>query len=404
MASILGSVFSAVPGLLGYAAQSAGQGQQGHRGLLDFIQDPTGDDSMKRQLMALQLADLQAKQEGRSAAIAQFQPHSQAGLLGGPRQDGQGLLNMPGASIPGLTPDMSAALAKMSPETAMSAMVKDTSPVKLGEGESLFRPDGKGGYSPVAQGGEKLPPGFIRGPDGGMVASPGWLQAETALRMAGKPITNMNMPPAEKAEDVAYGTAMGTAAAGVHAGARGAENQLAQLDRLDALMQQAQTGRLAPAMSTASAWGQALGMDPDTLKKIGVDPNAAMVGEGFSSIANKMVTGMIGSGGFPANNFSDADRKFLTQTMPQLGTTPAGNQMIMQAMRSEAERNITKERMWLDAKKQGKTYADFQGDWNRHVQSTPVFPRPKTPQEAAGLKPGTIFIGPDGTPRMVPMQ
>lgn len=388
-------------GLLGYGAQEiSGGGGASHRGLLDFIADPSGEEGVRRQMMQAQLAELQSKQAGRQAAISAFQPQTQGGLLGGPRQDGQGLMQAPGVTIPGLSPQMSMALAQMSPETAMSAMMKDTAPVKLGEGESLFRPDGKGGYAPVAQGSPKLPEGMFQGPNGPQFY-PGFIQGKSQIAMAGKPINNMNMPPAEKAEDVAYGTEMGKAAATVHSGARSAETQLAQLDRLDALMQQAKTGKLTPAESTAGAWMQALGIDP---AKAGIDPNAAMVGQGFESIANKMVTGMIGGGGFPANNFSDADRAFLTKTMPQLSNTPEGNQMIMQSMRAEAQRNIEKERLWLAAKKQGKTYADFQGDWNNYVRSNPVFPKLKSPQEAAGMKPGTIFLDPNGIPRMVPMQ
>jgi hypothetical protein len=213
---------------------------------------------------------------------------------------------------------------------------------------------------------------------------------------------NINLPPVESEFQKSYGGEMGKAAAKIHDAADNSRTQIQRLQLLDGLLSDVETGKLAPFRSNLGAWAQDLGISPDVLARFGIKPTDPVNSQGITAITNALTVGMIGPGGFPANNFSDADRKFLQETMPQLSNTPGGNRIISQAMRRAAERNIAKEEMWLAANEAGKTYPAFLREWNGYVKATPLFPKVMSAEQMAQLPSGTVFTAPDGSVRVRP--
>ncbi|KAA2234173.1 hypothetical protein [Salinarimonas soli] len=77
------------------------------------------------------------------------------------------------------------------------------------------------------------------------------------------------------------------------------------------------------------------------------------------------MVGQIGAGGFPANNFSDADRQFLIETVPALANSPGGNGMILEAMkRTETLKveNAKAYRHWRSNAPKGSSFYDFENE------------------------------------------
>ncbi len=159
---------------------------------------------------------------------------------------------------------------------------------------------------------------------------------------------------------------------------RSADTTLAERQRLEvfkSLVSDFKTGKMAPAQATAGAWADALGVDPKIMEKLGVPPNAAMNGQLIESLSNQMTLGMIGTkggeGGMPANNFSDADRAFLSKTAPGLARMPGGNLILAEIKSRGLDRQLEKVAMWDDYRSQKKDFGDFERDWRKKVRSEP---------------------------------
>lgn len=224
---------------------------------------------------------------------------------------------------------------------------------------------------------------------------PGRLQ----VAAAGRPQVNVDTRQ-ETEFAKAYGGQLGKDAAAIHDTANAARTNLGRLDLLDSLMGQVETGKLAPTRATLGAWAMELGLTGEAMQRLGLDPKMPMNAQGITSVTNALTLGQIGSGGMPANNFSNTDLKFLQETMPQLSNTPGGNRIISQAMRAALLRNVEKEDAWLDASKAGKSYPEFLRDWNKRVKETPLFPSVRDEATYRTLKPGTVYTAPDGTVRV----
>lgn len=156
---------------------------------------------------------------------------------------------------------------------------------------------------------------------------------------------------------------------------RSADSTMAERQKLEvfkSLNNDFKTGKLAPAQATVGAWADALGIDAT---KLGVPANAAINGQLIESLSNQMTLGMIGNkageGGMPANNFSDADRSFLSKTAPGLARMQGGNQVLAEIKARSLDRQLDKVAMWDDYRSQGKKYEDFERDWRQKVRSSP---------------------------------
>lgn len=301
------------------------------------------------------------------------------------------------------------------PRTGKTVVQGQVAPVKVGQGESLVDPvTGKRVFdlpakpefrtSFDAQGREIVvrvnPDGSLTQVSGSKtdLLSPGAMEQKLGIAAAGRNQITIDQR-ADNEFEKNYGKGLSERALTDLSAADAARKSIAQLDRLQALTSDFQTGKLAPAKATVAAWAQDLGVDP---AKLGLDPNAAINAQGVEAITNAMTVGQIGAGGFPANNFSNADRTFLQKTVPQIGNTPGGNAIISQAMRQGLERSIEKEQQWLSAREQGKSYEQFMQSWNKYIKDTPVFPKIDSQANFAMLRSGTVFTAPDGSVRVKP--
>ncbi|HEY8353847.1 MAG TPA: hypothetical protein VIK69_02380 [Methylophilaceae bacterium] len=235
----------------------------------------------------------------------------------------------------------------------------------------------------------------------------------------------------EREETKAFGKAAGEAAAETMKAAGAASQKLAQLDLAEKRLDQVEQGRLVPGKMKLTALAKALGLNDEFLKRIGLNPDQLADQQAFEALRGSMMVEMIGSGGFPANNFSDADREFLLGTLMSLANDPRANKLIIEAARRVEKLKIEKARAFRDWKKENKdgSFFDFETDWIARMQQQDVFGDLRREAEALGgagaqqagggggqsrpvpvrteedfrlLPPGTVFIAPDGTVRRKP--
>ncbi|MEO6966375.1 MAG: hypothetical protein ABI076_10855 [Acidobacteriaceae bacterium] len=160
------------------------------------------------------------------------------------------------------------------------------------------------------------------------------LDLEMAMRHASKNDTNVTIDQkGETEESKAAGKAAGERRASMFTAANSATNNLASLTRVQTLLDQVDQGKLAPSRMTISAWAKSLGVNDDFAKGLGLDPKKVGDAQALQAMTNELVLGKIGAGGMPANNFSDADRSFLTDTLPKLGNDPRANKILIEASR-----------------------------------------------------------------------
>lgn len=235
----------------------------------------------------------------------------------------------------------------------------------------------------------------------------------------------------EREESKAFGKAVGESAAETMKAAGSASKQISQLNNLQQRLEQVAQGRLAPGKMKLTAFAKSLGLNDEFLEGIGLDPQKLGDAQAIQAITGRMVVDMIGSGGFPANNFSDADREFLLSTVPSLANDPRANKLIIETAKRAAQMNIDKARAWRDWKRGNKdgSFFDFETDWIARMQQQDVFGDLRREAEALGgagaqqaggdggqgrpvpvrteedfrlLPSGTLFTAPDGTVRRKP--
>lgn len=151
--------------------------------------------------------------------------------------------------------------------------------------------------------------------------------------------------------DQERGKAAAASVGTIESQAAAAPGTLRQLDQLERASQGFQTGAGAGARMTVGKIAQALGIKDDALPA-GLNKDAIASGEQIQSVTGQLVMSQIGSGGFPANNFSDADRAFLERIQPGIERTPQGNRILIGVLRANAQRNAEIGQAWRDWRKQ----------------------------------------------------
>lgn len=134
-----------------------------------------------------------------------------------------------------------------------------------------------------------------------------------------------------------------------------AYDRIRQYDNFAKVSQDFETGKFANAKMSVGQFLQSTGI-PDSLIPSGIDRKATASAETMRAITNHMAMSMIGPGGIPANNFSEADRNFAVATVLNLLNTPGGNAKIMAIAKATEQRKIELGDAWLDwSGKNGKT-------------------------------------------------
>lgn len=332
--------------------------------------------AMQGQLQGMQQAMLQRKmqqQQQRDAAWAQMVggqgqgagtpapagAPAQGGLLDAPAPGGalagaqpgqaQGGQGAPaGGALAGIQPNLMPLLRMMGPEqgSAMLGRILAQQPQThvVAPGGSLVDNTGRAIFQAPAASKLLSPEEFAQ-------------RAQLAQLGAARNSMNVRLPPMENSFAQTTGSALGKEAAQLgEAGARAADT-IRNLDRFSRAMDRFPTGAAANARLTIGQWAQQLGI-PDSALPQGMDRNAVASAEEMRSISSQMLTSLIGPGGFPANNFSDADRKMLENALANIGTTPEGNRTIIEAGKAAARRNLDVARAWRDWQMQHGTTAE----------------------------------------------
>ncbi len=188
--------------------------------------------------------------------------------------------------------------------------------------------------------------------------------------------------------------------------ARAAASRLNQIARMREVTQGLRTGAGATADMTVGKIAQMFGMSDETLKALGYpDRNQVAKAEMMQAFSGKMLSETLGSGEFPANNFSNADRDFLMSQYPNISNTPVGNAVALRALEMDAQRNIEKQRAWREYKNSNggskASFDDFEDRWSRHIEANPrkLIERPATVEERNKLPKGSLYIDPNGVVR-----
>ena len=146
---------------------------------------------------------------------------------------------------------------------------------------------------------------------------------------------------------------------------------------MEGLLNQVSQGKLTPARMNISAWAKSFGLDDEVAKSLGLDPKGVGSAQAVQSLINESVVGKIGSGGFPANNFSDADREFITKIFPSLGDDPRANKIRIEGARRMAKLDIERAKAFQafkrDPANKGRGFEDFELDWSEKMAQRDVF-------------------------------
>lgn len=202
------------------------------------------------------------------------------------------------------------------------------------------------------------------------------IDLEKEMRAAGKTDVNIDQRT-ETAEAKAAGEAAGKRRADMFAAAGSAGKTLTNLSRMESLLNQVSQGKLEPARLNISAWAKSMGLNDDVATSIGLDPKGVGTAQAVQSLVNESVLGKIGPGGFPANNFSDADRQFITQIFPSLGDDPRANKIRIEGARRMVNLDIERAKAYQafkrDPANRSKSFEDFELDWADKMSSRDMF-------------------------------
>lgn len=160
---------------------------------------------------------------------------------------------------------------------------------------------------------------------------------------------------------------------------------------LRALNNSIKTGKITPAQATIGAWAKSVGIDPSVL---GIDASLPTNAETFNAISNESMMSKLGPGGFPSQNFSDTDRKFLEKTVTNLGDQPLANEFKLAVSDRISELQMEKADRWQDIStsvpraQRAEAYDRFERDWRKEMKTRNVFGdiirqiNPPTPQNS----------------------
>jgi hypothetical protein len=215
----------------------------------------------------------------------------------------------------------------------------------------------------------------------------------------------------EGAEAAAIGKAAGERAAEVMKASGSAPKALQNLARMESLLAGVHSGKIEPSRMNISAWAKSLGMDDNVARRLGLNPESVGTQQAITALSNELAIGKIGAGGFPANNFSDADRSFITSTVPQLANTPQGNALMIEANRRLLNLDIEKGKAWQAFRRsnKGRSFDDFEVEWNDKIAERNLFGDLQQRaasivggQSPAGTPSPTVSQKPQAEPRRAP--
>ncbi|MFL5063465.1 MAG: cell wall hydrolase [Xanthobacteraceae bacterium] len=271
----------------------------------------------------------------------------------------------------------------------LSALDKAPEPFTLGEGQTRF--SGSGGV--IARGPDKTEKDPEKArvlndslanwqryhlPDPNDPANAKYWQEYSSKLLGGQGGVTVNnqIGKEETEEGKELGKERGKRAGELEAAGANAPNMMAKLELLGLVHAGLSTGMLGPLHANAASLAQSLGVDP---AQLGLNPNQAVNAEVAQKLTNELVTGMIGKGGFPANNFSDADRIFLTKIFPSVSNRPEANSIAVSVMKAIEQRKMDVADAWgeyqerLRAENKTPSIANFEREFRQKIKGEQLF-------------------------------
>jgi hypothetical protein len=216
------------------------------------------------------------------------------------------------------------------------------------------------------------------------------------VKKAQAPMTQTNIDQrGESAESSKSGEFAATRRNDMLIAADKAPENISRLQLMGKVLSDTQTGPLAGDKGTVVGVASALGISPDTIKSLGLDPNQAVNNQIAQKLSNELVAGSIGAkgGGFPASNFSVAERQFIEKMFPNIASQPGSNAAVNDVLIAREQRNLDKSDAWQSYKNQqrqaGKplSYEDFEGAWQQGHATDNIFGPIAQKFQAGGYSP-----------------
>lgn len=291
---------------------------------------------------------------------------------------------------------------RFNPKTGKVEWFDPNNPDGPGFGQPLLKPDEIQAL-PFQPGAQQQAPATPAAPGATTTVQP----APTATSQADAFNASMARRTGEEAFQREQGQTVAKTTGELMAQRNTAYDNLRKYDQFGAMMKDFETGRLAEAKITVGQLLQQFKI-PDALIPAGIDRKSIASAETMKSITNNIAMGMIGPGGMPANNFSEADRQFVVSTVNNLMNTPGGNVKIMELAKAVEQRKLAIGNGWAEWRaKNGDSVASYQqfeaAEIPKLKAATPM-PAVDTGQAqttAPQYNEGDILrqMGPDGKPR-----
>ncbi|MGI6854360.1 hypothetical protein [Mesorhizobium sp. 1B3] len=219
------------------------------------------------------------------------------------------------------------------------------------------------------------------------VMSPAEEAQKIRLAQAGRAETNVNVG-AEKGYDKTLGEGYGKTFLGIQDAGRTARSALGTLDVMENAMSQPgfYSGAGGDRSLQLRRWGAALGItDPEGIRDI----------ESFNAMSKQAALDSMG--GSLGTGFSNADRDFVIDQVPNLGNTPEGNAQLIDIQRKINQRRIEiagKAREYAQ-RNGGRIDFGFDDELAQWADRNPLFP----PRPSGGEGPERVYNPPAGAPR-----
>lgn len=324
--------------------------------------DRARQNAMREQLMALQgkQVGLQTDRLGFDMEQARAQAAQKEALKAQVEQ-----------WISTLPPDQQQ-VARMMPQEFAKTMLPQAP--KL---ETIFTPQGQEqkawvrgpGFEPQPVGGAKqapMPWEYEPDGNGGFRMKPGVLSAKTQVAQAGAG-WNKVVFKQEGEESKTVGKFFGDQYAEIQKAGIDAYGKVNRLSRMEQLLSGLETGKFTPAMTEVKSALDSLG--------IKIDPNlgSAQAAQALSNELALQMRNPSGGAGMPGA-MSDADRNFLSATVPGLAKTPGGNRQLIETAKRLAQRDQQVARMAREYRKQnGHLDEGFYQQLQQFSEANPLF-------------------------------
>ena len=180
-----------------------------------------------------------------------------------------------------------------------------------------------------------------------------------------RPQTTVSLPPNEAEYDKARGKQFAERAGAIATEAQAAERALSGLGVMEQAMQAADfySGAGSKAVMAAKRAAAALGIDPEGVSSM----------ETFNAMTKQSALDVMG--GSLGTGFSNADRDFVIEQVPNLGNTPSGNKSLIDVQRKIQGRRLEIAKKAREYEREhGRIDLGFEEELAAWAEANPLFP------------------------------